>query len=305
MAFEDGFVSLAAAINRGGYHLEVSPGVRLPRPLLIVHCAQGEGAWGATLNRVTLGQGAEFQLAEVFLGGAQSYLRTDITRADLSDEANLTWIRLQRDSAQASHFSELQATLAKSAQISISQVNGACGWARSSLKVNVAGERSEAHINGLSFGRDHQHIDQRVQVSHYAANTTSSQIFKGILKDHARGILNGKIFIAPNAQKVNSSQLNHNLLLSSTAEADTKPELEIYADDVKANHGASVGKMDEDKLFYLLSRGISRAESVQMLARAFVGDVLMKVPVKILRDLLSAEVEALLPDFMSEMETVK
>ena len=94
-----------------------------------------------------------------------------------------------------------------------------------------------------------------------AGHTSSSQLFKGILKDRARGVLNGKIYIAQNAQKVSSSQLNHNLLLSPGAEADTKPELEIYADDVKANHGASIGRLDEDKMFFLMSRGIRRDEA--------------------------------------------
>ena len=97
------------------------------------------------------------------------------------------------------------------------------------------------------------------------------------VRDNSRGILNGKIYIAHGADKVYSSQLNHNLLLSPGAEADTKPELEVYADDVKANHGASVGRLDEDKLFYLLSRGIAHAEAEQMLAHAFTADVLMKI----------------------------
>lgn len=305
MAYEDGFVPLAAAVNRGGYHLHVAPGMRFEKPLLIVHCAQGENSWVPTFNHIFLGENSEMKIAEVFIGGSAVYLRSDITQAEIGEGAGLTWIRLQEDSVRASHFSEVQSRLARAARLSLTQVNGGAAWARNSLKVNIEGEGAEARINGLSFGRDEQHIDQRVQANHRAANSSSSQVFKGVLKDRARGILNGKIFIAPHAQKVNSSQLNHNLLLSSTAEADTKPELEIYADDVKANHGASIGKMDEDKLFYLMSRAIPRAQAVRMLARAFVGDVIMKVPVESLRELLASEVEALLPDFLGEMETVK
>jgi Fe-S cluster assembly protein SufD len=303
--YEDGFVPLAAALNRGGYELRVAPGMSIAKPLLIMHCAQGEGSWVPTLNRIHVGRAAELHLAEVYVGPAAAYLRTDITHAEVFEGANLNWIRLQEDSPKASHFSEVQARLKHSAKLSLAQVNGGGGWARGSLKVDIEGEGAEAQVNGLSFGRDEQHIDQRVQLNHHAANSSSSQVFKGVLKDRARGILNGKIFIAPHAQKVNSSQINHNLLLSSTAEADTKPELEIYADDVKANHGASVGKMDEDKLFYLMSRAIPRAEAVQMLAHAFVGDVIMKTPAGLLRELLAFEVEALLPEFLSQMETVK
>lgn len=305
LTYDDGFVSLAAAVYRGGFNLDVAPGIRFPKPLLIVHIVQGEGAWSSTLNRIALGARAEMQVAEVYIGGAQAYLRTDITKADLSEGAILNWTRAQLESGQASHFSEVQVGLARDAQLSITQINGGAGWARSTLKADIAGEGAEAHINGLSFGRDHRHIDQRVQVNHLVGNTSSSQLFKGVLKDFARGILNGKIYIAQNAQKVNSSQLNHNLLLSPTAEADTKPELEIYADDVKANHGASIGKMDEEKLFYLLSRAIPRKEAVQMLAHAFVADVLMKILSPALREMLSQEVETLLPEFLNQMETVK
>jgi Fe-S cluster assembly protein SufD len=122
------------------------------------------------------------------------------------------------------------------------------------------------------------------------------------LKDSARGVLNGKIVIERDAQKVVSSQLNHNLLLSKTAEADTKPELEIYADDVKANHGASVGRMDEEKLFYLMSRGIPRSQAQEMLAHAFVGDVLMKIDTPLLYQFADENVRGWLPDFMGGLE---
>lgn len=304
LTYDDGFVSVAAALNRGGYNLRVAPGINFPKPLLIVHCQQGENSWSATLNRITVEKGAHFQLAEIFIGGAETYLRTDITHAALHEGAGLSWVRIQQDSLKASHFSEVQAGLSKSAALSFTQINGGGAWARSSMKVNLNGEHSEAHVNGLSFARGEQHVDQRVQVSHYVGYSVSTQLFKGVLKDHARGVLNGKIYIARDAQKVNSSQLNHNLLLSSTAEADTKPELEIYADDVKANHGASVGRLDEEKLFYLLSRAIPRDEAVQMLAQAFVGDVLMKIPVLTLRELLTERVSEILPEFSTQMEKV-
>jgi Fe-S cluster assembly protein SufD len=305
VAYVDGIVSLTAALHRGGYHLTVAPGISFPKPLLIIHCVQGDACWSSTLNRVHLGAGSRFQLAEVFVGGTDLYLHTDMTHVALEKSAGLDWVRIQQEGTKASHFSELQAKLASSSQFALTQVNGGAVSARSSVKVDIMEEFAEAHVNGLTFAREHQHIDQRVEINHLAGNSGSTQLFKGVLKDFSRGILNGKIHIARNAQKVNSSQLNHNLLLSSTAEADTKPELEIYADDVNANHGASVGRLDENKLFYLLSRAIPRSQAVQMLAQAFVGDVLMKVQVSKLRQLLSGHVESLLPDFAGQMETIK
>ncbi len=291
--FDDGFLSAAAAVNGGGFDLTVAEGVRVARPLLLVHVLTGEGSWGSSLNRIVLGKDAELRLAELFVSEAQVYLRTDITRVELGEGANLNWVRAQQERATASYFSEVQLHLQARSLASLTQLNCGAAWSRTSLKADIHGERAEVAVNGLSFGRLEQHVDQRVQVSHHAGQSTSSQLFKGVLKDKARGILNGKIYIARGAQKVVSSQLNHNLLLSPGAEANTKPELEVYADDVKANHGASVGRLDEGKLFYLMSRGISRAVSERMLAQAFTADVVMKISSPELRRFAFANVEDL------------
>lgn len=299
--YDDGFLSAAAAVNRGGYELTIAPGLEIKRPLLIVHCHQGEGSWSSTINRIAVGKGARFSLAEVFIGAGSSYLRTDITQLEVADGGHLNWVRAQQESELASSFAEVQGHLRAQSGLSLTQVNCGAAWSRNSLKIDIHGEGAEAQINGLSFGRGQQHVDQRVQVSHHAPHTTSAQLFKGVLKDGARGVLNGKIYIAKHAQKVASSQLNHSLLLGSGAEADTKPELEIYADDVKANHGASVGRMDEGKLFYFLSRGITRERAQQMLAQAFVSDVMMKIPSPVLRDFVTARVEGLLPGFLADV----
>ena len=288
LEIEDGWIAASAAVAAPGIelHIRKTP----PKPVLLVHRA---GAWTSRVHRVCV------DLAEIFLGEGE-YMRSDITVAHLGAGATVRWVRAQQEAPQAFHFSEVQTHLASGAVLHLSQVNSGAQWSRSSLRADIHGTGAEAHISGLNFGHHQQHLDQRIEIRHRAPSTQSSQLFKGVLKDRARGIVNGKIYIAPHAQKVNSHQLNHNLLLSPTAEADTKPELEIYADDVKANHGASVGRMDEDRLFYLMSRGVARVEAERMLARAFVADVLMKAPKGVLRDFLSARVEDLLPEFLAE-----
>ena len=301
-AMEDGLVSLSAAVSHGGYSLIVAPGIVFPKPLMIIHCVSGAGVWSPTLNRVRVDKGGEFQLCEVFVGEADQYLRTDLTAVELAENAKLSWVRAQMETAGASHFTDVQVRLEKSSVLHITQLNAGAAWARGTLTASLHGEGAEARVNGLMFGSGDHHVDQRVQVRHLTGLNESSQLFKGVLKDRARGVLNGKIHIAQNAQKVNSSQMNHNLLLSPTAEADTKPELEIFADDVKANHGASIGRLNEDKLFYLLSRGIPRTQAVSILARAFVSDVLMKVPSRVQREWLNARVESVLPEFVAQME---
>jgi len=301
LQFEDGWGGLSAALAKPGFSLEAS-GDRVERPLLIIQAHSGGTAWSTSVNRIALQSRANMELASISIGPVSKYLRSDITLIELANSSRLSWARLQQESQEAYHFSEVQARLATGARLDLTQLNGGAAWSRTSLRTLISGELGEAHIHGLTFGRASQHIDQRVEVRHASANTSSSQLFKGVLKDSARGVLNGKIVIERNAQKVLSSQLNHNLLLSKTAEADTKPELEIYADDVKANHGASVGRMDEEKLFYLMSRGIPRMQAQEMLAHAFVGDVLMKIESPKLRQFADENVRGWLPEFMSGME---
>lgn len=302
-SFEDGFAGLATAISRPGVDLMVPAGHRSRRPLLLIRAQHGEGAWAATNNRIRLGADAEVDLGEIFLSETGRGLRTDLTRVTLAPGSRLNWLRMQEDGADFSHFAEVSAELADSSGLFLHQLNRGGAWMRGTLRADIRGEGAEAQVSGLTFGHSSQHIEQRVIANHLAPRTTSTQLFKAVLKDRARGVLNGKIFIAQDAQKVSSSQLNHNLLLSPGAEADTKPELEIYADDVKANHGASVGRLDEGKMFYLMSRGIRRDLAQQMLARAFVGDVLMKIGAPVLRDLAETRVAGWLPDFAAGMRT--
>lgn len=300
LSFEDGWGGLSAALARPGFDLAMA--TLSARPLLVISANSGGLNWAPSLNRISVDSNVSAEIAVITLGSSDKYLRSDITVVELKETAKLSFVRVQQDSFDSFHFSEVQARVAAGAQLYLTQVNGGSLWSRTSLRAQIAGELGEAHINGLTFGRASQHADQRVEIRHSAANTMSSQLFKGVLKDTARGVLNGKIAIERDAQKVISSQMNHNLLLSKTAEADTKPELEIYADDVKANHGASVGRMDEEKLFYLMSRGIPRAQAQQMLAHAFVGDVLMKIESARLREFADESVRGWLPNFTSGME---
>lgn len=299
-SLEDGWSSLTSAVARAGFQLELNH--VLNKPLLIVHAQTSGNAWSPSVNRVSLGQGARADVAEVYLGIDQPYLRTNLTSMVLGTDAVLNWLSVQDESREASHFAETQVSLSSHAQLNFTQLHGGSQWSRASLCAAITGEGSAAHLSGLTFARMNQHIDQRVEVRHLKGQSESSQLFKGVLKDQSRGVLNGKIYIAKDAQKVSSRQLNHNLLLGAGAEADTKPELEIYADDVKANHGASVGRLDEDKVFYLMSRGIPRAQAQQMLAHAFAGDVLMKIGNGELRRLAEDRVRAWLPNFSVDLE---
>lgn len=302
-SLQDGFHSLSIALSRPSFRLDIPAGVRVLRPVLLVRYQHGEGSWTSSYGEIHLGERSRLNVAEIFVSESRaSVLRSEAMEAYLDAGACMKWLRVQSDDASAAHFSEVQTRLSESAELHLSQLNGGARWSRATLRSEIVGMNAEVNVSGLSFGKDHQQIDQRVVIQHRSAETRSSQLFKNVLKDQARGAVNGKIYIAKGAQKVLSSQLNHNLLLSPTAEADTKPELEIYADDVKANHGASVGRLDEEKLFYLISRGIPPEEARQMLAHAFVGDVLMKIQDQDLAALAEASVRAWLPEFATELK---
>lgn len=300
--YADGWSGLTSALARPCVVLDVPAGEHVDKPVLIVHTQTSASTWCPSVNHIRLGTGASLQLAEIHVGVDAPYLRSEIVLCELGAGASLSWTRIQQEEIGPMHFSEVQSRLAADASLNLTQLHGGSAWCRSSLRAEILGERASAHLSGLTFARGRQHIDQRVEVRHVKGLSESAQLFKGVLKDHARGVLNGKILIERDAQKVSSIQMNHNLLLSPTAEADTKPELEIYADDVKANHGASIGRLDEAKVFYLMSRGINRALAQQMLAHAFVGDVLMKISSLPLRRFADACVKSWLPEFSAEME---
>lgn len=148
---------------------------------------------------------------------------------------------------------------------------------RNNLAICLDGENIESSLDGLYGIRGHQHIDNHTCVDHRYPHCTSSQLYKGILDGSARAVFNGKIFVRREAQKTNAYQLNRNLMLSPDAEVDTKPQLEIYADDVKCTHGATIGQIDEDEIFYLQSRCIPKKQAISLLSHGFAEDVLYQI----------------------------
>jgi Fe-S cluster assembly protein SufD len=157
------------------------------------------------------------------------------------------------------------------------------GIIRNELNVEFAGEGADADLNGIYLMDNKPHIDNQVFVTHAVPNCTSSELFKGVLDDSASGVFNGYIYVARDAQKTNAFQRNNNILLKPTAKIDTQPFLEIYADDVKCSHGATVGQLDEEALFYLMQRGISRQDAYLLLMYAFTAEVTGKISIETLQ----------------------
>lgn len=297
--WEDGFAPAMAAGATGGALISVTQSPS--RPLLLFHLRGGEGRCDSSVNSVSIASGCEASILEMCSGEGNGFSASQ-TFLNAQSDARLIYARVVRSDENGRHFLDMQMHLHRGARVQLTNVNLGVSWSRSRLSAVLSGEGAEVQMNGIAFGLGSQHNDQRVEVRHLAPHTQSRQLFKGIWRDRARGVVNGKIYIAPGAQKVDSAQLNHNLLLSKTAEADTKPELEVYADDVKANHGASIGRMDEEKLFYLLSRGISKSAAVQLLAEGFIQDIVVKCDSRLLRETLTDEIRKILPRYARELE---
>jgi Fe-S cluster assembly protein SufD len=241
-------------------------------------------------HSIRLAAGAKLTLIEMALG-AGVYLHNPVTEIVLGAGAVLTHVRLQDEAQGAYYLSTLYADLDTGATYDSFSLTLGARLARNEMHVRLGGPGATAHLNAAQLLRDRQHADITSVVSHDAPHCSSRQTVRNVLDGHARGVFQGRIEVARAAQKTDGYQMNQALLLSPHAEIDCKPELEIYADDVKCSHGATVGALDADQLFYLRSRGVPEAEARSMLVRAFLSDALDGVADPGARAMLEAAVE--------------
>ncbi|RME32458.1 MAG: Fe-S cluster assembly protein SufD, partial [Gammaproteobacteria bacterium] len=226
----------------------------------------------------SLGEGAGATLLETHAGsGGEACFANLLTGVLLGEGARLDHLRLQYESEAAFHFSSTGARLQRDSRYLNHNLCLGARLNRNDIAVELAGEGAAVELHGLTLGGGRSHLDNHTRVDHLAPHTTSAENYKAVLGDRARGVFNGKVVVHPGAQKIVAGQSSRNLLLSAGAEMDTKPELEIYADDVQCHHGATVGQLDELALFYLRSRGVPEAEARAMLIHAFAGEVLRAI----------------------------
>jgi Fe-S cluster assembly protein SufD len=278
------FAALNAAFFADGFVLEAGPGAVLHRPVEIVHLASGtNGVSLHTRSLVSVGEGSRLSLIETFAGRG-NYWRNDVVELRLAAAAELIRVALVEEAPAALHIGEVLATLGPSAQLSSFVLLLDGRTVRHEANVRSEGEGTRGILNGafLLFGRREANIV--TTIDHAAPGGETREIFKGVAGGRAHGAFQGRITVRPGAQKVDAHQLSRNLLLSPRASIDTKPELEIFADDVKCSHGAAVGDLDEAALFYLRARGISIAEARRMLIGAFIREAVELVPSPPLRE---------------------
>ena len=288
-----GFAAMNSAFVGDGALVEVAPGVQLEKPieLLFVSGCSGEGFLSLPRNLVILGEGSQCSIIERHISfGAERSLSNSLTEIILDKNATLNYCCAQDQAERTFHVGGLFARLAHSAKLKATTVTVGKAWVRNDARIDLDAEGAHANLDGayLAFGRCH--VDNHTHISHNAAECTSRECYKGVLGDRGHAVFHGRIVVQPHAQKTDSEQSNQNLLLSADAQIDTKPQLEIYADDVKCAHGATVGQMDESALFYLVSRGINRETARRMLTQAFAAEVLETVTPSALQSYLASQV---------------
>ena len=282
------FASLNAAFFADGFVLDVAPGVALERPVEIVHLSDDNtGCSLHTRSLVVAGRDSRAALVENYAGLGE-YWRNDVVELRLGAGSELARVTLVDEAAEALHFGETLATLDAASRLSSFVLLLGGRTVRHEATIRSEGERSRCDLNGAFLLSGRQEANILTTVDHVAAGGETREIFKGVAAGRAHGAFQGRITVRPGAQKVDAHQLSRNLVLGPRAAIDTKPELEIYADDVKCSHGAAVGDLDEAALFYLRARGIPGDEARRMLIEAFARETLELIEQAPLREYLQA-----------------
>lgn len=275
------FANLNAALCAQGIYLHIPKRtvVRAPIQLLYFYTGQ-ESAFITNPRQVIIAdESSQVTLCEEHVGdGASAHFSNIKTDIYMKKNAIIDYYKIQNDAHEATHIAHTVVEQQQDSQFRYCALQKGAQLARDTLTINLNERGASSSVNGFyGLQRDGQHVDNHVEVNHIAPHGTSHMLYKGILDGQSHGVFNGKIFVHQGAQKTESYQANHNWLLSSKAAIDTKPEFEIYADDVKCAHGDTVGQMDTDALFYLRARGIDKDSAMQLLLWAFAEDVMRLV----------------------------
>ena len=286
--------ALNLALCSDGAFVRLARGTALAAPLHLVFIGATGAADTHLRNLIVAEANTEASIIEHHIGGGTT-LGTTVTLVHTAQDARLTHLKLQQQDAAAIHLAQIKAEQARGSYFASHSLSFGARLARNDIHTRFAGEGCETLLNGLYHVDGRRHVDHHTLIEHARPLGTSREYYRGLIDDNARGVFSGRIIVAEDAQRTDAIQRCDNLLLSRMAEADARPELEIYADDVKCAHGATVGQMDEDALFYLRTRGIDEVHARQLLTYAFASEVLDRIAVTSLRNSARATLLARLP----------
>jgi Fe-S cluster assembly protein SufD len=284
--YGDGAVVLADADADGGP----------PLSFVFVSSAAGQPTAVHPRNLIVAERGSRLKVVEIFVSlGEGVYLTNAVTDIVARDAAEVEHCRIQMESPGAFHISNVHSHQTRDSRVTLHNLNLGGRLVRHDVVSVIDGEGADCNLNGLYVTRGSQHVDSHTVLDHAKPHGSSRELYKAILADDSRTVFNGRIIVRRDAQKTDAVQSNPNLLLSNGALAHTRPQLEIYADDVKCTHGATIGRLDEEAVFYLRSRGITENDARNLLVTSFAGEVLERVTPESLRHELELVVAARLP----------
>jgi len=285
------FAALNTALLDDGAVVRIPAGTQVEHVihLVFVSCG-GDAPLSSPRVWIEAGPGSRAVVLQdhVVVGGSGPRLTNAVTEVDLAEDACLDLVVLQRESDATLHFSNLSVQQARGSRMGSHVLTLGGRLVRNDISILLAGEGAEARLSGLFLGAGDRLVDNHTLVDHAVPHCSSHELYKGILAGRSRGVFRGRILVRPDAQKTNARQSNPNLLLDDGAEIDTQPQLEIHANDVKCSHGSAIGRMDEDALFYLRSRGIDLARARRLLTRGFAAEMLRALPGDVLGEALGS-----------------
>ncbi len=292
---DNAFTALNTAFAGDGVFIRVPDGKTVTEPVILrfITDARSKNVASQPRNLIVVGRNAEIKLAESYRTlGENAALVNVVTEISIARDARVEYYKVQDESQRAYHVGTTQVNQSDNSHFHGTTVTVNGGFVRNDLNITLDGQYCEAFLNGLYLPNGREHIDNHTLVDHAKPNSYSNELYKGILNGNGTGVFNGKIYVRPDAQKTNAFQSCKNVVLSPGASMNTKPQLEIYADDVKCSHGTTTGKLNEEALFYLQSRGIPKDQAKTLLMYAFAEEVISKIQIAPIREYLSAVVAA-------------
>jgi Fe-S cluster assembly protein SufD len=301
---EETFAALNTAFASDGAFIYLPKECVVEQPIHLLFLSCGENSESSVCHPrvlVVAEENSQVQILESYASAREGVCFTNaVTELVAAENAFIDHYKLQRESLATFHVSTVQVYLGRSANVSTQTISLGGSLVRNHVNAVLDGEGGEATLNGFYLVNGHQHVDNHTSIDHAKPHCNSHELYKGILDGKARGVFNGRIIVRPDAQKTDSKQTNKNLILSEEALVNTNPQLEIYADDVKCTHGATIGQLDADSIFYLRSRGIDHESARHLLTYAFAGDFIHRLKIEPLRVALETSLFARLAEGQEE-----
>lgn len=296
---ENPFVSLNTALYQDGACILVDRNIAVKAPVHLLFLSSGEGETGVSFprNLIVAAEGSSLNLVEHYAGlNGGGYFTNAVTEIAQGENAVVNYYKIQEEQRNAFHIATVQVRQSRGSRFSSHSISMGGALVRNDINAVLDGEGAECTLNGLYTLDGEQHEDNHTRIEHARPHCASHELYKGILDGSSTGVFNGKIYVHKDAQKTDAKQTNKNLIRSENAAMNTKPQLEIFADDVKCTHGATIGQLDEEAVFYLRARGIGEEEARNLLTCAFARDIIDRIGIEAVRIKLEADLMQRLED---------